>query len=120
MSLFRHPDLNAPKGEDELEYTPLQLTRLRHSAIEFQKFVIAALALIVVASFLFVAITLSQQHAKTHDQCVSSNSGRAAIKDAFDDLYDGFIKASGNSPAAVEFKKARMESLEKRLPQRDC
>lgn len=55
-----------------------------------------------------------------HRQCVSSNGGRAAIKDAFADLYDGFITASHNSPEAVKFKRERMRSLDKRLPQKEC
>lgn len=46
-----HPrtDLNAPKGVDEIEYTPLQLTRLRTSAINFQRIVFASLALMLLA-----------------------------------------------------------------------
>lgn len=49
MRLLHPPvDLNAPKGEDELEYTPLQLTRLRTSAINFQRIVIGALLLFFV------------------------------------------------------------------------
>lgn len=112
--------LDAPKHEGEIEYTNLELSRLRRSAINFQRIVIASLAFFLVASTLLIAINVTNEHTKAHDQCVSSNHGRAEIKQAFADLYDGFIKASGNSQAAVDFKNQRMAQLERGLPQRQC
>ncbi len=56
QGMFHPPDLSAPRGDNEIEYTPLELTRLRRSAITFQKFVIAALVLMLAAGGLAVYI----------------------------------------------------------------
>lgn len=56
----------------------------------------------------------------TYRQCLTSNNSRQEITLAFDGLYDGFIKASGNSQAAIDFKNEHMASLESALPQREC
>lgn len=114
--LHRSVDLNAPKGDDEVEYTPLQLTRLRFSAINFQRVVIAALVLMLAAG----VAAIGSARATDRHQCVAANRGRAEIKAAFADLYDGFIAATGNSQQAVDFKRVRMAKLDKALPQRHC
>lgn len=58
--------------------------------------------------------------AREHRDCVFANRGRTEIKQAFEDLYDGFVNATGGSEAAVTFKETRMASLRKGLPQREC
>lgn len=71
MRLFPKPiDLTAPRAPGEVLYTTLQLTRLRRTAVEFQKFVIVALTLIVLAGALFVASARANDRAivKTREE----------------------------------------------------
>lgn len=121
MRLFHLPiSLDAPLQPGEVVYTPLELSRLRRSAINFQRIVIASLVFFLLASATFVVASVIADANHTHDQCVSANHGRAAIKDAFAGLYDGFVNASHGAQAAVDFKNQQMRDIDKRLPQRDC
>lgn len=57
MKLFhRVPPLDAPKQDDEVEFTPLQLTRLRWTAINFQNIVIAGMACMIIAGTIAVYV----------------------------------------------------------------
>lgn len=114
--------LNAPRQPGEKVYTNLELTRLRITAINFQRIVIASLALFLLGTGFILYAAIQTDHNRMHDSCISSNHSRAEIKQAFSDLYDGFIVASGPSAdsRARQFKADRMKQLEKGLPQRSC
>lgn len=81
MRLLHPPiDLNAPKGEDEIEYTPLQLSRLRRSAINFQRVVIFALILFFLGGLAAVVSArsadqqiLNQRTQARYNECVRAN-----------------------------------------------
>lgn len=117
MRLFHPPvDLNAPRRPGERVFTTLQLTRLRTSAINFQRFVILALSSFVAASVVFLVIAWQAERA----ECRGANRARAEIRQAFEGLYDGFIVAAERREAAVEFKAKQMAELRRGLPHRDC
>lgn len=120
MRLLHPPvPLNAPRQEGEVVYTTLQLSRLRRTAVNFQRVVLLSLAFFLASSTLFVVIVLNDSANRSHRQCVSTNRSRAEIKQAFSALYDGFIAATG-SQAARDFKTQQLANLERGLPQRDC
>lgn len=55
MRVFHPNNLYAERAEGELEYTPLQLTRLRRSHVRFQTVVMGALVAVVAAGLVAVA-----------------------------------------------------------------
>lgn len=85
-----------------------------------KRLIVTALGVAVLIGVIFWWSVTDQNNRQAHDQCVASNHGRAEIKQAFADLYDGFIAATGNNERAVEFKKTQMAKLERGLPQQDC
>ena len=85
-----------------------------------KRLIFVALVVVVIIGGVFYKSSIDAVARSEHDRCISGNGSRQAIKDAFADLYDGFITASGRSQAALDFKATRMAELEKRLPQRQC
>jgi hypothetical protein len=115
--------LTAPRQPGEVVYTSLQLSRLRRSAINFQRFVMGALACFVIASVIFATASVMSDRAKAHDQCVSTNHSRAEIRQAFGKLGNAFVVATHGTPKeadAVAFKSSLLADLDKGLPQRHC
>lgn len=91
MKLYHPPvDLDAPKQPGEVEYTTLQLSRLRRSAINFQNFVIAALVMFLLGGGVAVwaawksdqAIVDARTEAR-YRECVRDNerSAKAVAKE---------------------------------------
>lgn len=115
-----------PKKEGEPEFTNLELSRfiahIENRLTTIVRWAAGVVGLLVLGVSLFAIVTWQQDDRRVHDQCVSSNHGRAEIKQAFGDLYDSFVAVSppDKKPLAVLFKKDRMKALDKGLPQRVC
>lgn len=113
--------LNAPQQEGEIVYTNLELSRLRRTAINFQRVVIAGMVFFLLASTVFATYSYIAAASRAHDLCVQSNSGRAAIRIAFKKQDDKFIQISGPAKQqAVDFENEQLAGLDKALPQRPC
>lgn len=123
IQLFHKPiPLNAPRQKGEIVYTTLQLSRLRRTAINFQRIAIMAMIGMFLSGVMFAIGSWVTDTNRVHNQCVSANRGRVEIKQAFKGLYDGFVYATppGNREAAIAFRDKQMRRLEAALPQRDC
>lgn len=125
---FRFPfwhepiQLNDKKQPGEVVYTTLQLTRLRRTAVNFQRFVVISVIGMFLSGIVFAIGSWVTDSRREYDRCLSSNRSRAEIKDAFKGLYDGFVFASppDRKQAAIDFRDEQLAGLEKALPQRNC
>jgi len=135
MRLFHPVDLYAPKGDDELEYTPLQLTRLRTSAISFQRFVVLALACLLAAGVVFVVSSVANDRAidRSRDEarlaeCRRDNRQSDDAVAYARDQAQVLVDASQNGRPVSEDARARAaayvadaeDAARELFPQRSC
>lgn len=96
------PPLDAPKQEGEVEFTPLELTRLRWTAINFQNVIMFGAGFVILAAVIAVG---SLWYFQIHDEAARKDRTVASCQQGNRhdrDLINKFAIASGRQPNSPE------------------